>query len=503
MVSEAEDGQTSRYEYVPPPSVAPDDEFLRTHNSFNEAASLAIWAEQSLEAGALEARWTLPDAISVARRYADEVDYAKGLPPVEELADRAKVGGLAGTAALMLQNHDPHTPEFEWAASVIREAAAVPIEDDGITFSESAVSFHPVVMAAYGYLALIQKGFASEEAQRTLLVLSMHPLEAVKRVVFNGLEDIWEYEPNLCWEALVLGTRLAVIPEDVAASDSGASGLGYSKERLKWMEAELNQSLAALNSGDVRSMPRIPKPWTLKQGADPEAPSHRSFQKSPHLFLWDQLPIILFSQPVDRLFETPERRSQILQLLQELFSWTEMRIAPPWDRRRGGHTPFEWTNAFMGWCALLLPRLSPDEREQLVLGPLRYFITIRVGEQLLQDLLAAYVRKHIAVAGPYTETVPKCWDELFDILLSEPNIERHRSRDFISAGFGECILATIFSPYGVPILPTPWDGLESFRGHLDRWVETFGATPAYFAYLVQFVMGPAKELTGTSINAAA
>lgn len=493
--SKGEDGKSFRYEYVPPPSVAPDDEFQRRQHSINEAIGLARWAEESLEAAALQERWTLADAISVARGYAAEIDFANGWPPVDDLAERAKLGGLAGTAALTLQNMAPGTEDFEWAASVVRAAAATPIEEDGITFSGSFVSFHPVVMAAYGYLALIGKGEASEEIQRDLLILSLHPLDAVKRVVFKGLDGIWEHAPHLCWEALALGTRRLVIPEDVAAAGASAYGLGYSKERLSWIEVEISQSLAALKSGELRSLPRIPEPWRLKKEAEPDAQSQASFERSPQLFLWDQLPIVLFSQPAERLFETPERRAQVLQLLQDLFRWTEMRIAPPWDRRRGGDTPFKWTNAFMEWCATLLPHLNTEEREVLLNGPMRALITVGAGDHLLNDLLTSYALTHIAPGGPYQATVPDCWDELYDVLLEEPSLEWRRSRDFISTGFGECVLAAIFSPYGKPVVPTPWEGLEQFRPHLVRWAETFGATPAYFYHFVEFIMGPAKELT--------
>lgn len=492
--SKGEDGKSFLYEYTPPPSVAPDDEFERRHHSFYEAIGLARWAEESLEAADLKERWTLADAISVARGYTDEVDFADGSPPVDDLAERAKLGGIAGTAALTLQHMPPDTEEFEWAASVIRAAAAVSIEEDGITFSGSFVSFHPVVMAAHGYLALINKGDASEEVQRNLLILSLHPLDAVKRVVFNGLNRIWERAPHLCWESLVLGTRTSVIPEDVAAAGASAYGLGHSKERQSLIEAELSKSLAALKSGELRSLPRIPEPWRLKKEAEPGAQTQASFERSPHLFLWDRLPIVLFSQPSERLFETPERRAQILQLLQDLFSWTEMRIAPPWDRRHGGDTPFKWTNAFMEWCATLLPHLSAEEREDLLIGPMRALITVGTGDHLLDDLLASYVLAHIAPGGPYQATVPECWDELFDVLLAEPSLEWRRSKDFISTGFGQSVLAAIFSPYGRPVVPTPWEGLEQFRPHLDRWAETFGATPAYFYHFVQFIMGPAKEL---------
>lgn len=491
---ESEDSELFQYEYVPPPSVAPDEEFLLKHNSFNEATSLAMWAEKSLESGSLDKRWSLPDAIAVAQRYAGEVDYSKGWPSIDDMVNRARLGGMAGTAALTLQHHDRDTQPFQWAIALIRAAAVMPIEDDGITFSGSAVTFHPVVMAVHGYLALFQKGEVSDETRREFLILSMHPLDAVKRVVFNGLKEIWEREPCLCWEALVLGTRLTVLPADIAASSSGAFGFGYSDKRLKWMEAELNKSLAALENEEARVLPRIPLPWTLKQGAEPETSSQSAFESSSHMFLWDQLPIVLFAQPMDRLFETRERRSQILRLEQDLFGWTEMRIAPPWDREHDGDTPYNWTAAFMGWCALILPRLNVDEREEFVIGPMRALINVRAGEQLLDDLLADYAQTHIAVDAPYPESVPECWDELFDVLLSDPSLGWHQSEDFISVGFGQCVLATIFSPYGVPVLPTPWPGLEQFRGHVERWVEAFGSTPAYFGYLVQFIMGPAKEI---------
>jgi len=147
----------------------------------------------------------------------------------------------------------------------------------------------------------------------------------------------------------------------------------------------------------------------------------------------------------------------------------------------------------MGWCGLILPHLSYDERHELVLSPIQKLLDNRAGEQLLDDLLLSYVQNHIAVEGPVASNIPACWDELFDIVLSYPGIEWHRTRDFVSSGFGECVTISIFT-YGLPLVPTPWDGVGDFKGHIEKWVENFGHTPAFFSFLVTFILGPGKAL---------
>ncbi|MBP3124748.1 ATP-binding protein [Thalassospira sp. ER-Se-21-Dark] len=485
------DGESFTFEYIPPSSLAPDEEFLKRHKEFNEATSLAIWAEQSLEEGKVKDRWSLPDAIEVAQKYKLEIDFSSGLPPVEELAQRAKMGAVAGTAALILQNADYDTNEFEWAKSIILEASRTPLENDGITFPDSFVSFHPVVMAAYGFLSLVRRGNSTKEDRDILLCLSLHPLNAVKNIIFSNLKNIWEQEAEFCWEILVLGTRLCAIPESIFMTSSGSYGFQVSAERLEWTESELQKSITALDNGENGEMPRILKPWKSINSPMSDPTSQEFYARSEYRLLWDQLPTILFSQPIDLIFEEQEHRSQVVQLLNDLIGWTEMRIAPPWDNGHHGNTPYKWTNSFMQWCGVLLPHLNEHERQELVLSPVRRLLHRQEGEKLLDDLLLSYVRNHIAIDNVISSNVQTCWDELFDLVLSYPGIEWHKSRDFVSSGFGECVVISIFS-FGQPLVPTPWENAEKFLEHIQRWVDNFGHTPAFFSFLVTFVLGPGK-----------
>jgi len=326
-ITENEDGKSFIFQYVPPPSLAPDEHFLEQHNEWNESIGLATWAEESLTTGVIQDRWALTDAIKAVRGYQDEIDFTSGWPPVEDLAQRAKIGALVGTAALVLSYNECDSTEFGWAKSIIIEAANMPLEDDGITFPDSLVSFHPVVSAAHGFLALLRRNETSQENYSYVLLLSLYPLNAVKSVIFNGLKDIWSIAPKLCWEVLILGTRLCVMPENVFSSSTGAYGLQLSKERLEWIEGEWNQSLAALANNEVRELPRVSGPWKLKSDPNASTDSQESYERAEHHFLWDQLQIVLFSQPLNELLEVPEQRSQIVRLLDDLIKWTEMDLS--------------------------------------------------------------------------------------------------------------------------------------------------------------------------------
>ncbi len=487
------DGKSFTFEYIPPSSLAPDEEFLKRHNELSQATSLAEWSEQSLKEGKIKDKWSLPDAIEVAQKYKVEIDFSFGLPPVGELAQRAKIGAVAGVAALVLQHEEHDTNEFEWAKSVVHEAASMPLDNDGITFPDSFVSFHPVVMAAYGLLSLVGGGNSTKKDRNFLLCLSLHPLKAVKSVVFSHLKHLWGPEPEFCWEMLVLGTRLCAMPESVFLTSSGGYGFQISTERLEWTESELQKSITALDNCQNSEMPRILKPWKFIGNPDSDAASQKSYACSEYIFLSEQLPTILFSQPIDLLFGKQEHRSQIVQLLSDLIEWTEMRIAPPWDKKGDRvNTPYEWTNSFMEWCGVILPYLQEHERQELVLSPVRILFHKREGEKLLDDLLLSYVRNHIAIDGVISSNVQTCWDELFDLVLSHPSIELHKSRDFVSSGFGECVVISIFSFLGQPLVPTPWRNAEKFLEHIERWVDNFGHTPAFFSFLVTFFLGPGK-----------
>lgn len=141
----------------------------------------------------------------------------------------------------------------------------------------------------------------------------------------------------------------------------------------------------------------------------------------------------------------------------------------------------------------MLPHLNYDERQEFVLSPIQKLLDHREGEHLLDDLLLSYVQNHISVEGPVASKVPVCWDELFDIVLSYRGIEWHQTTDFVSSGYGTCVVISIFS-YGMMLVPSPWESIGEFKGHIERWAKNFGHTPAFFSFLVDFILGPGRAL---------
>jgi len=483
------------YQYAPPPNVAPDQDFIDQYAEMSEAMRLAMWAEKSLEAGTIQGELNLLDAIEIVRAYQVDTDFSSGWPPADELRERGRMGALAGTAALALQTCEPGSSEFIWAREVVANALTLPIEDDGIAYSKSVVTFHPVVSGAYGLSKLLERGVATNADREAILATLCHPLDAVRKEAYRGIANSWNVDPAFCWEAMVLGTSLCAVPTPIFQRGLNAYGLRSSQERSQWMLKELELSKSALSDNEKRPLPRIPPHWVLKDEKAADPANRESYVRAETTFLWDDLPIVLFSQPFDQLIGTPKRRARVVQLLGDLMDWTKMDCAPPWDSRNGG-TSFEWINSFMGWWAKILPFLSAEERDVHLLKPIGSLIHEREGEHLLDDILTSILTNHVTQDEPVNEEVLAAWESLMSILLSYPGISWHQREDFVSSGIGTSIMVFIFS-YGRPMYDHPWRPLEQFTPHIERWVENFGASPAYFSYLVDFLMHAGRPLLFT------
>lgn len=480
------------FQYVPPPNVAPDQASVDQYAQLNEATRVAMWAERSIEVGAIQGELSLPEAIEIVCAYQEDTDFTAGWPPVDDLRKRGKMGALAGTAALALQIYEPGSSEFKWAREVVEKALHLPIEDDGILYSKSIVPFHPIVSGAYGLSKLLERGVATNADKEAILMTLCHPLDAVKIAVYRGIANGWSVDSAFCWEAVILGARLCVVPTSIFQAGLGAYGLRPTQERFEWMVEELERSKAALLEGETRSLPRVSPHWVLKDAGVGDPADQESYVRSETTFLWDELPLVLFSQPFDQLTGKPEKRVSVIQLLSDLMDWTEIDCAPPWEHASGG-TSFEWINAFMGWWGKILPFLSKEELDSLLLGPLRSLIGKREGEYLLDDILTSILANHVSQDELVNEDVLACWEDLMSVLLSSPGIEWHQRKDFISSGTGTSIVLFMFS-YSHPMYDHPWRPLHQFRRHIERWVEHFGASPAYFSYLVDFLIHPGRPL---------
>jgi hypothetical protein len=486
-----EDGRFT-YQYVPPPNVAPTQEFVDQHTEMNEAIWVAMWAERSIEAGVIQEELSLSAAIEIVRTYQDSIDFSAGWPPADELRERGKMGALAGAAALALQTQEPGSSEFNWAKEVVESALQLPVEDDGVTFPKSAAPFHPVVSAAYGLTKLLERGVATDADKGLILRLLCHPLDAVRGAAYKGIANSWGSEPAFCWEAMVLGTCLCVVPTSIFQTGLGAYGLRLTQERAEWTIAELKRSHAAIVAKETRSFPRILPHWVLKNSRIADPADRESYVRSNTTFLWDALPTVLFSQPFDQLTGTSERRANVIQLLSDLMDWTEMDCSPPWGHSNSG-TSFEWISEFMGWWGKILPFLSQEEWNNLLLEPLRSLIGKREGEYLLDDILTSILTNHVSQNELVDEDVLAGWEALMSVLLSDPRLKWHQRSDFVSSGTGTSIVLFIFS-YSRPLYDHPWRPLDQFRPHIERWVEHFGDSPAYFSYLIEFLMCAGRPL---------
>lgn len=164
-------------------------------------------------------------------------------------------GAVSGAAAMALKLSDD-AEERDWGRSVLQRALGTPL-DDGPMMSEVAeVMFHPVVNAAAGFTAAMERGLAREQERQAVLRLALHPLLKVKKALYKGLARCWEREPHLCWQAFALGMRLSVEPRSVLYDEPRTIGLKRSAaETLGWTEISKRSEPTCAQVGNLRFPP--------------------------------------------------------------------------------------------------------------------------------------------------------------------------------------------------------------------------------------------------------
>jgi hypothetical protein len=149
---------------------------------------------------------------------------------------------------------------------------------------------------------------------------------------------------------------------------------------------------------------------------------------------------------------------------------------------------------FMDWCAQLTTHLSADEADELIVGPIAGIANERDGEHLLEYFIRDFIRWRLDQNKLPNETVLHIWERLSDTVLLHLDTRRSCDHDFVSSGYGSCVVSLIFSGYGRSQFEHPWPALNAFTPNITRWTEAFGASPAYFGYWAEFMLHAGRGL---------
>lgn len=487
---EIENGFT--IEYCPPPELAVSAEFMAAQDRQQKAMRLAMWAEKCLEERRMSDGITLADVVAIAHEL--DADNLFESPATDnDFHLKNQRGAVAGVASMIVRFTDEFTSEtLDWAKETLYRALDTPFDASSFLYEQSEVLFDQHVLATDGLAALVERNLANSDDEAVLLSLVCHPLHKVKKVALRGLTASWKRKPLLCWQAFALGMKLSIVPWAVLHTRRGNIGLYRTDEEIEWLQQELDAVLEDYKAGRRTSLPAVPPPWD--ENLDPDIPPH-ALKCSTMAFLWHIAPMVLKAQPMQQLLENPEQREEVLRLTRDLVRWTILDAVPPSNLGRHQHQrAYEWGMSFMDWCAELTVHLTFDEANKLIVTPLAEIAQERDGKHLLEYFIRDFILRRLDQDKSPDDTAFHIWNRLCEIVLSHPNSRGARNHDFVSSGYGSCVVSLIFSSYGRSQFEHPWPALQVFTPGIEQWTEAFGTSPAYFGYWAEFMLHAGRGL---------
>jgi hypothetical protein len=181
------------------------------HVELSEAMGVAMWAQKSLENGALDERLSVVKGVEKARQW--DIDALFETRTTDDFNEQQRTAAVSGAAfvAAMFATEDEWTTELQqWCMDVLARAATAPERPDRFTMRMSVVVLHPAVFAAHAYSALVAKKRESERAKEGLLNLAVDALIEVQRSVFVSAQYYADSEPDFVWTLLVLALRMSI-----------------------------------------------------------------------------------------------------------------------------------------------------------------------------------------------------------------------------------------------------------------------------------------------------
>ena len=480
-----EDGDKFFFQYEHPADLAPEAEQIQEEQAeLGQYLRIALWAEQCLETGNLQQEVDLQEAVAKAKEW-DETELFSIPLSFEDMKRQKRAAAVAGTVAVLL-NHEAQISEddMEWCREVLNRAATTPFANDTLTMRMSIISFHPALYAVRGLMGLVRTGRACQEDKHLVLALVCHPLEMIGQTVYLETSKCWDCDPDFCWQAFVLATKLCLMPR---SNIPRGHGLEVNEAEQQFLETVLNEVLTDYDEGRLSELPDIPLEWTEDFSLEPDV-TYGQFVRSEILFMWHIPSKSLFLQPVRKLLEDDKRRKAILKLLKEFMAWTEQHCCPPWDtgNRDSGGSAFEWLHAFMAWCAELSLYLTAEETISLIIDPI-LSIEGRQEDYLLSDFIGEFSRRHFTQNGMPDDCTIVPWRRLSDAIFNHRDVRYIQNSDILTRNFGESVGYILFCNPWQCCFQHPWTPVNTFDAEIRKWVEIFGKSKACFGILISFL----------------
>jgi hypothetical protein len=433
---------------------------------------LNSWAHQSIEGGLAANGLSIEEAISAAQKIQRTDDFHTPYLNYGGSVENWRLKAITGVAAASLSidfDRVSGLGRLDWCRGVLLAAARMLEKGDLLDSRKGGLFDDPKVYAARGLGAFVTHTSADLEIREMLLRLVGETHYNVIAGVFAGLQNAWETDEVLCWNALSMGLSLCLRPRKIQVTL-------YSAERgtveAKWVERVLRTHIKNLKTNVVPPIPRI------------------RASKAFHL-LRDLAAQIIERLPIVILLNDTEGREKILQLVDDLVSWTIAKHKPEKDgkefqnrhyneHRRDVLHLWEWNKFLFSWLSRLSSHISSELGSKHVFEPIRAVWTD--APRLTVDLLQYYFFTNITVReGPSVnaqdEWLKMCYGVLDD--LHAMRNDQHWDEDE-----SEAASVVIFVRHNMALFDEGWEYVTLFTGVIDRWIDVVKRNASFYSHLL-------------------
>jgi len=467
-----EEGDNLRISFEYPEEIIRHKEELLAPNFESQLwLGIYLWAEETIKNSKAQERMSLEEAVTAAKELQTSKDFAE--TDKEDIRSITRLKAIAGVAAAILiadfewvrtQNH------LEWSRAILLAAARI-AEASMYDMLPSSIK----VYAGRGLALLATHGVADIEVRQQILQLISESLRRfsdtgeVVKAVFIGLNNAWDIDTILCWNALSLCLSLSVIPGQLYYGTCiGEDGTSFEEPEI-WEHNVIQNHFDHLAKDQIPELPRIPTARNI-------------------LFDHEPAQYGLCALPLTELCQDSNTKDKLIILCDDLVARTITDNLPlerePYSQ---SHKPYEWNIFIFNWAAYLAKSLSVEEIHRHILTPLRDNWSQL--PELTADFLDGYISHQIAYAEGPTAQALEIWKEICNWVLDSSEVARKDSDDYLERDIGEVLQLIIFTQHGSSRIKDDWQHAHLFIDIFDKWVNVAGYNPYAYSHFLTMLNG--------------
>jgi hypothetical protein len=471
--------------YRDPEPVPPEIEKRREENTNSlRDSAVFFWVKQSLENGKVEARISLPQAISFAKSR----DLAELFKVVAEAGTGMTQSCVVAVAAMAIRFSND-SEDREWGWSVMDRVDRIAERENDWRYNDN-----PLDPRLY-YIVALKHDLACATARPAsaarLLTLAGISNWNIARFALTALLDPNVIPQQIVWNAAILATDLYIAHRVI--NDDGSRDESLQEGHRTHATA---RALARLRNQDNASTSLTFPPAAWVRHTPPNERRRRRqqdwAQPDPHFepyFAKDLIPHF----PIESWAASAEHLSALLAYADELVRWTADRLFPSWedrrDRERAAAHFYEWMSALATFVAHVAILVSSGYTR--FIEPITNHVD-DVALTFLSDVTKAITTRHVYDAPIVTEEALSLLRACMDRMLAEHTFDPDSyrageidTRDLYPMVTSFLLISVKDAPGAARFANGDWTDIPQFLPLIDKLMMAAGWSPGVMeAYLV-------------------